>query len=245
MIKMNKLQVLLLSILLTLLLILTGCSKAEKVVSKEQKTDKPNSDQKFIPTLYYLGHASVKIKTSRGLVIYIDPSYGEDYSEPADIVLITHYHEDHYKLDKISKAKKYKLITPEDALKDGVHQKLEVMGIKVESVAAYNSNHSVTETVGYILEFDGIKLYHAGDTSKIKEMAELPSKNITYALLPIDGTYNMGPEEATEVANIIKAKYYIPIHTGPDGVFSEENVAKFKVDNKVVLKPGTKLELKQ
>ena len=237
MIKLDKSQAALLAILLTVLLVFTGCSKPEKALPKEQKN--------ITPTLYYIGHASIKIKTSKGLVIYIDPSYGDDYSEPADIVLVTHFHEDHYRLDKLSTAKKYKLITPTEAIKNGIHQKFDVLGIKIESVPAYNSNHSITETVGYILEFDGIKLYHAGDTSKIKEMSTFASKNITYALLPMDGVYNMGPEEATEVANIIKAKYYIPIHTSADETFSQENVDKFKVNNKVVMKPGTKIELKK
>ena len=242
---MNKWKVHILSIFLAVSMVFMGCSKTEKVVNKESNTNKQNSGQKVLPTLTYLAHASVKIKTSKGLVIYIDPAFGEDYSEPADIVFITHYHADHYILDKISKEKKYKLITPEEALKVGVPQKLEVMGIKVETVNAYNSNHSKTECVGYMLEFDGIKLYHAGDTSKIKEMEDFPSKNITYALLPMDGVYNMGPEEASEVAKIIKAKYYIPIHTGADGVYNEENIGKFKADNKIVLKPGAKLELKE
>lgn len=242
---MGKGRLRLLCIALIFILAFTGCSKGEKPAVKEQNDNKSKTGQKGVPILYYLGHASVKIKTSSGLVIYIDPAYGDDYSEPADVVFVTHYHEDHYKLDKISKDKKYTLITPAEALKDGKYQKFDVMGIKVESVPAYNSNHSVNETVGYILEFDGIKLYHAGDTSKIKEMAELPTKKITYALLPMDEVYNMGPEEAAEAAKIIKAKYYIPIHTGVDGVYSQENVDKFKVDNKVALKPGAKLELKE
>ncbi len=201
------------------------------------------SDQ--FPSLFYLAHASVKLKTSGGLVVYIDPSFGQDYSEPADIVLITHYHGDHYDLEKISRKKKYRLITPGEALKKGVYQKFNESGISIEAVPAYNSNHPIDECVGYILEFDGIKLYHAGDTSKIREMSDLASQNITYALLPMDAVYNMGPEEASEAAHVIKAKYYIPIHTGPDGVFSRENIDKFNVENKIVLTPGSVLELKK
>ena len=39
------------------------------------------------PTLTLIGHASMKIKTAEGVVIYIDPYYDGDYTEPADIVL--------------------------------------------------------------------------------------------------------------------------------------------------------------
>lgn len=62
---------------------------------------------------------------------------------------------------------------------------------------------------------NGTKIYILGDTSKIPEMADFAKENITYALLPIDGVYNMGPEEASECASIIGAKYDIPIHTCP------------------------------
>lgn len=244
---MNKQRKVLLGVLLTTSTIFTGCGNVKKTVSNKQASSSSTINEQEItsPTLNYLGHSSVKIKTSDGLVIYIDPAFGEDYSEPADIVFITHFHDDHYNLGKISTDKKYELVTPKEALKDGEYQKLDVMGVNVESVPAYNSNHLVTECVGYILEFDGIKLYHAGDTSKIKEMSDLAAKNINYALLPMDVVYNMGPEEATEVATIIKAKKYIPIHTGPDGIFSQENVDKFIVDNKIVLQPGTKIDFKK
>ena len=244
MVNLNKWGFRLLGIFLTVSLVFTGCAKVEKQVSKEQNTIKSDAWKKGTSMLYYLGHASVKIKTSNGTVIYIDPAFGDDYSEPADIVLITHLHSDHYQLSRISTDKKYKLIMPEQALIAGVYQKLDIQGIKVESVPAYNENHLKADTVGYILEFDGIKLYHAGDTSKIKEMADLATKNITYALLPMEGVYNMGPEEATECAKIINAKNYIPIHTSPDGTFNQAIVDKFNVTNKIVLKPGAKLELK-
>lgn len=256
-IKLKKRGVMLLGVFLIISAIFPGCTSPQKTPDGEQanlpetngeaagSTQTAEVRSKGSPTLYYLAHASVKIKTSDGIVIYIDPAFGEDYSEPADIVLVTHFHADHSDIDKISTAKKYRLIRPDQALIDGVYQKFDLSGIKVEAVPAYNSNHSVEDCVGYVLEFDGIKLYHAGDTSKIKEMADLADKNITYALLPMDAVYNMGPEEAAECAGIIKAKHYIPIHTGPDGIFSQENVDKFNVDNKIVLQPGSKLELEK
>ena len=49
----------------------------------------------------WLGHASWKIKTG-GKTIYIDPYEGE-YDEKADLILSTHHHDDHCKVDKIKK----------------------------------------------------------------------------------------------------------------------------------------------
>ena len=48
----------------------------------------------------FIGHASVKIKTTTGEVIYIDPYFPTDsYKEPADVILVTHGHSDHNRVD--------------------------------------------------------------------------------------------------------------------------------------------------
>lgn len=200
--------------------------------------------------LTYLGHASIKINTIDNIVIYIDPWAGDDYSEPADIILVTHGHRDHNDIDKVAKKDAHKIIAATKAVPNSDYAQYvksddvkSVMGIKITAVPAFNKNHQKDRCVGFIIEFQGIKLYHAGDTSLITEMNELADHNITYALLPMDDVYNMGPLEAMECAEIIKAKYYIPIHTGPNGVYSQENIDKFAVANKIVLKPGDGLEL--
>lgn len=197
-----------------------------------------------VPTLKYLGHASIRITTAQGLAVYIDPYFGDDYRPPADLILVTHGHGDHNKVNKVIQKPGCRVITHDDALKKGAYQSFEVHGVRVRAVPAYNRNHPRDSCVGYILEFDGIKLYHAGDTSKTSEMPALAQEKLTYALLPMDAVYNMGPEEAGQCAAEIKAKYVIPIHTGPNGVFSEENIAKFKADGKLVVKPGETIELK-
>ena len=45
--------------------------------------------------LLYQGHGSLRIITGEGKVIYIDPYAGEGYDLPADLILITHAHQDH------------------------------------------------------------------------------------------------------------------------------------------------------
>ncbi len=68
-------------------------------------------------------------------------------------------------------------------------------------------------------------------------MENLAALNIDYAMLCTDGIYNMNAAEAKEVAEIIKSKKYIPIHTfGSD-------ISAFDVENQVRLKDGEEITL--
>jgi L-ascorbate metabolism protein UlaG (beta-lactamase superfamily) len=195
-------------------------------------------------SLKVLGHASIKIKTAAGMIIYIDPASGTDYADSADVVLITHQHGDHNKLNLIRQKKSCTVIQNAQAFKNGAYQSFVIGDLKVDAVAAYNSNHPKGTGVGYVLEFNGIKVYHAGDTGKIEEMADLTARNITYALLPMDGIYNMGPEVAMEADSVIQPKYCIPIHTSPGG-YSAAIVARFTAENKLEVKPGESIALER
>jgi L-ascorbate metabolism protein UlaG (beta-lactamase superfamily) len=197
-------------------------------------------------SLCFIGHASVKIKTSEGKIIYIDPFAGtaSDYTDSADIVLITHQHSDHNNLSLTKRKTGCVVFTNAGAIVGGVYQSVTVGTVKIDGVAAYNTNHSKSTSVGFVLEFDGIKLYHAGDTGKISEMAELTTRSITYALLPVDGIYNMTPEAATEAAAMIQAQHDIPIHSmPPPDTYNESIVARFTSPNKLIVRNGETIEL--
>ena len=191
-------------------------------------------------TLTLIGHASMKIRTAEGVVIYIDPYYEGDYSEPADIILSTHDHYDHSAVDKPARKPDCTVLRVTDTLNpDLSHNNYEIKGVKIETVTAGgNQNHHPDNTVGYILGFDGLKVYHPGDTSKIPEMAALKDKNIDYAFFPIDGVYNMGPEEATECAELIGAKHNTPMH------FFDADPMKFTPSNLLRMQYGETIELK-
>jgi L-ascorbate metabolism protein UlaG (beta-lactamase superfamily) len=195
-------------------------------------------------SLKYLGHASVKIKTAEGKIIYIDPFAGTDYADSADVILVTHQHSDHNAVNLVKKKAGCTMISNAEAIKNNAYQNFVVGNIKVSAVAAYNSHHPKNACVGYVVEFSGIRLYHAGDTGKITEMAELASRDIVYALLPMDGMYTMTPEEATQAATMIQAKHDIPIHTmPPPDTYSNAIVARFTSVNKMVVKPGETIPL--
>lgn len=175
------------------------------------------------------GHACVKIKGEK--VIYIDPFQLKE-EEKADLILITHGHYDHCSIEdikKISTAQTTIIITPDcqsklppERVKAGEvkmirpRMELTVKGTRIEAVPAYNLkkdfHQKEEEWVGYIVNIEGKRMYHAGDTDLIPEMHSL--KNIDVAFLPVGGTYTMDAKEAANAANIIQPKIAVPIHYG-------------------------------
>jgi L-ascorbate metabolism protein UlaG (beta-lactamase superfamily) len=188
--------------------------------------------------LLYQGHASFRIKSKDGVIVYIDPFAGSGYELPADIILVTHQHGDHNCINLPAKNKDCIIIQNSDALVAGTYRSFSLKQMKIQAVPAYNKMHDKRECVGYLILVDGIKLYFAGDTSETKEMKELAAEKIDYAFLPIDGIYNMDIKEAERCSKVIKARHTVPIHMKPGALFSEERAAAFDGVGKLVIRPG-------
>ena len=91
-------------------------------------------------------------------------------------------------------------------------------GIRVEAVPAYNTTpehlqfHPTGRDNGYILSLDGFRIYIAGDTEDIPEMASI--QDIDVAFLPCNQPYTMTPEQLIRAAQVIRPKVLIPYHFG-------------------------------
>ncbi len=199
--------------------------------------------------LLYQGHASIRIVTAEGKVIYVDPFIGDGYDLPADLILLTHGHYDHTQTDMIkTKNADCETISWKEAIKDGEHRTFEYDFVKVEAVeAGYNKNHSVNDCVGYILTFsNGVTLYLSGDTSTTKDMESMAERNLDYAFFCCDGIYNMDMAEAIECAKLVGAKHNIPYHMIPanSGNGFDQAVAEtFEVPGKMIVAQGEEIEL--
>ena len=65
---------------------------------------------------------------------------------------------------------------------------------------------------GFIFTMDGKKIYHAGDTALMSDMALLADEHIDAALLPIGDVFTMGPDDALRAVRMIRPKLVIPMH---------------------------------
>ncbi len=187
-------------------------------------------------TIKWIGHSTVQLKDSKGKVIYIDPfsKVLKGGEEKADLIVSTHAHFDHFDPGAINQLLKpgTEVVAKKGCnlreLKGGakaqeleVGQEIEAQGAKIKAIHAYNTHrfrspgqpfHPKGFGMGVILELEGKRLYYAGDTDSIPEMAALKSEALDLAFLPIGGTYTMDVPEAAEAAKAISPKIVIPTH---------------------------------
>jgi L-ascorbate metabolism protein UlaG (beta-lactamase superfamily) len=175
----------------------------------------------------WFGHASFLI-TNGGTRVYVDPFVLPNNAEKADIILISHDHFDHCYANNINKLRsdKTKILGAISSVKKlgfgapmTVDKHMEHNGVKITAVEAYNISkpfHPRGLGIGFVIEMASKKIYHAGDTDNIPEMAELQKMNIDIALLPIGGHYTMNAAEAAEAAKSIRPKFLVPMHYNSD-----------------------------
>ena len=192
--------------------------------------------------LKWLGHSGFLIINSKK--IYIDPYNIPETSEKADLILITHSHYDHCSFEDINKIiqEGTRIVMPADCqskitrfetkikmevIEQG--QELDLGDLKISAVPAYNIDKQFhpreKEWVGYIININGKKVYHAGDTDLIPEMEDFGDVDI--AILPIGGTYTMDVTEAIQAVHVIEPKIAIPMHYGKI-IGTKDDADKFK-----------------
>jgi len=173
--------------------------------------------------IVFLKHAAFKIKGSK--IVYFDPYEIPPDSglEKADFILVSHEHFDHLDVKSIQELSKPEtvVVIPSGCVVEGyktceveLGEESELNGITVRAVPAYNLEkpfHQKGEGVGWILEMDGVRIYHAGDTDYIPEMKEM---EVDVALIPVGGTYTMDIEDAKKAIDELKAEVIIPMHYG-------------------------------
>lgn len=188
----------------------------------------------------WLGHDSFRL-SGGGKVVYIDPYELRRPEPPADLILITHAHFDHLDTAVIERLSKDSTVIggPEavatqlsscEVLTPG--EERELAGLRVRALPAYNVNkfrgpglpfHPRGEGLGYVVELEGERIYHTGDTDLIPEMEGVEPD---VALVPVSGMYVMTAEEAAEAVRVIRPRRAIPMHYAAI-VGSDEDARRF------------------
>lgn len=89
---------------------------------------------------------------------------------------------------------------------------------------------------GFVIEVNGKKVYHAGDTGLTYDMKLLEDEKIDVAFLPIGGNYTMDIDDAVIAAEFIKAKIAVPMHYNTFGIINADpNDFKNKVKSSEVI----------
>ena len=201
--------------------------------------------QEMLDKMTWLGHDGFKIEGSK--TVYIDP-YNIEAGSKADLVLVTHDHFDHCSPEDVEKVQHPEtvIVTEKDSAKK-LSGKVKTMqpgdsvtidSVKIEAVPAYNTNKDfhpkANGWLGFVLEMDDVRIYHAGDTDFIPEMKDL---NVDIALLPVSGTYVMTADEAVDAALAINPGVAVPMHYGAivgDG--TDADTFKAQLEGKVAVR---------
>ena len=180
----------------------------------------------------HIKHATMQIEYD-GKLIYVDPVRQvppvTDFNTypQADIILVTHEHLDHFDREAIAALRNVQntLIYLNKNCWDIYHNGTVMSNgdsimvdesITLKAVPAYNTTfehrqfHPKGRDNGYVLSLDGLRIYIAGDTEDIPEMAEL--QNIDIAFLPCNQPYTMTVEQLAKAAKMFKPKVLFPYH---------------------------------
>lgn len=197
--------------------------------------------------LDFLGHSGFILKI-KNKIMAIDPYRISDNVSKADIVLITHSHNDHCSIRDIQKISKKGTIVlcPVDChsalmkVKDvEVHivEKKEILDFKkfkIECVSAYTNNkhHPQSEGwLGYLVKFSKNTVYFSGDTDLTPEVKSLSGygkrDNNFVAILPVSGTVAMDAFSAFNTARILNPSLAIPHGFGAGVYGTHEDAKKF------------------
>ncbi|MBX4205846.1 MBL fold metallo-hydrolase [Candidatus Microgenomates bacterium] len=159
--------------------------------------------------ILYLGHSSFRIK-GRTQTLVTDPfnsSIGIKFPKiEADVVTLSHDHDDHNNVAAVSGIKKV-------FSRPGEY---EVNGVSIFGIASYHDDKKGEErgeNVIYLYEMDGIKIAHLGDLGHTLTESQIDQLGtVDILMIPVGGVYTIGPTEAVSVVQAIEPKIIIPMH---------------------------------
>lgn len=226
------------------------------------------ADHAKLPKLTWFGQSFFVVETSAGTRVAFDPhaidAFGRQTTK-ADLVLMSHPHPDHVRLEVIENRAKAKIIEgvkaapaaegggPPRPQWNPVAEKFK--DVNIRSVGVFHDSVQGMQrgkNMIFIIEFDGLRLAHLGDLGHLLTDEQLRQIGpVDVLLIPVGGVYTINGDQAKKVVAQIKpTKYILPMHYGtrmfddlatPDEFLDgQTNVRRMPATNELALDPSFK-----
>lgn len=194
-------------------------SLAILVVVGALQADKPGKVE-----IRWHGQSFFELKTSKGTRIVFDPHAIEAYgrkSVEADLVLMSHLHNDHTRLDVIPTRSRKDILGLKLVGKRWDWNFLEetFRDVRIRTVGVYHDTMKGLErgkNAVFVLEVDGLKIVHLGDLGHVltpEQVKEIGAVDVL--MIPVGGIYTLNGSEAKKVvAQLRPTRYVLPMHYG-------------------------------
>lgn len=182
--------------------------------------------------IYWGGQALFRIKGKNKTVI-LDPFDPEfvglklPKEMAADIVLVTHDHQDHNNSAAASGLDGQQPMVFKDP------GEYEVGGVVITAVASDHDNSQGTErgkNTIFHLNMDGLNIVHLGDLGQHQLSEEQLNQigDVDVLLIPVGSVYTIDSKQASEIVSQLEPRIVVPMHYFIDGLkFQLEGVDKF------------------
>lgn len=164
----------------------------------------------------FLGHATFVLKSSQGTVI-LDPYNPEKMNKPlpklsADIVTISHHHDDH---DSASAIEGNPLVID-------IPGEYEKNGIRISGFGTFHDKSKGEErgkNTIYKIEFDDVSVLHCGDLGHMLSSETIEDINgADVVMVPVGGVYTIDADEARQLVEKLEPSIVIPMHYRDDSL---------------------------
>ena len=222
----------------------------------------------------YYGHSTFLVQTSRHRLL-IDPFFTGNPAAPitadevkCDFILISHGHSDHTgDAAAIAAANNATLIANHEIAEHYAAEGLTTHGMNpgggfqfpfgraALTVAFHTSSFDNDNppiyagcACGIVIEADGQRLYHAGDTALFSDMQLIGRRSLDLAIVPIGDNYTMGPADALDALDFLKPKLALPMHYNTWAPIAQDGAAWARAATErghpaKAMQPGETIEL--
>jgi L-ascorbate metabolism protein UlaG (beta-lactamase superfamily) len=193
----------------------------------------PGEEKKWQPIkVSYHAQSFFIFESSKGYRVCFDPHLIPEYGRPeglkANLVLLSHNHDDHTMVEALENAndddkdKRPRVIRGLKGfgLRASWNAVNETVGdIKIQTVGVYHDEMEglkAGRVSAFIIEMDGWRICHLGDLGHILTPAQVKQiGEVDVLMIPVGGIYSINGREAKKVMAQIKPREYVfPMHYG-------------------------------